>query len=184
MSLLLLALVLAFGGARPIDAIAATVSQSSHMNACDFLTVRHITAVIQMKVDPGRRHDTGRLNTGIYSGAYSSTCVWRASADRNAHDPNLPLGGANFVILVVIVWPQNSNGPAHFLQTFRDAAQDRTIARTPVPLRIGDEALWWGDGVAARRGNFAFGISVHLLQKQSQQRRMEEQLANYVSSEM
>src|SRR2546428_534016 len=37
----------------------------------------------------------------------------------------------------------------------------RSITSEPVPVQVGaDDALWWGDGVAAREGGVSFGISV------------------------
>lgn len=181
--LLTLALVVGTAATMPVVASAATIARTPQTNACAFLTAKRLTDVLQMKVDPGHRHDSGRLNGGIFKGAYSSSCIWRVSTDRNAHNPNLPLGGASFAILVVIAWPPDTAGPAHFLQSFRDAAQAHIIATAPLTLHIGDEALWWGDGVAARRGKFAFGISVHL-RKRARQRQMEETLAKYIAAEM
>jgi hypothetical protein len=137
-----------------------------------------------MTVDPGVREDSGRLEGDDYQGAYSSTCVWRASADRNAHDPSRPLGGASFAILTVISWPLGVNGPAMFLQSFRDAAESHVITSTPVSLRIGDEELWWGDGVAARKGNHSFGISVHLVNQRSKERQLEESLAMRIAAQL
>jgi hypothetical protein len=133
------------------------------------------------KVDAGVREDTGWLDAPDYAGAYSSTCTWRASSDSDAHDPTRSLGGASFAILTVISWPAG-DGPAKFLQSFRNAADDHVITGTPVPLQIGDEALWWGDGVAARKGSLSFGMSVHLVNERAKERRMEELLAAKIAA--
>jgi hypothetical protein len=138
-------------------------------------------AIIELKVDAGVRDDSGRLEGRNYEGSYSSTCVWRVSADRQANDPSLPLGGASFAILTIILWPASAgDGPAKYLQSFRDAALNGEITTRPLPLRIGDEALWWGDGVAVRKCNLSFGISVHLRNGRSKERQMEESLANKI----
>jgi hypothetical protein len=125
---------------------AEMLPQSGVANACSLLTDRQVSEVMKMKVDPGIREDSGRLQGDSYQGAYSSTCIWKAASDRDAHDLNRPLGGANFAILTVISWPAGANGAAIFLQSFRDAAESHVIANTPVPLQIGDEALWWATG--------------------------------------
>ena len=137
-----------------------------------------------MKVDPRARDDSGLLHGPAYEGSYSSTCVWRASADRGAQDPSRPLGGASFAILTIIAWPPGGNGPTKFLESFRDAAQSHIITTTPLPLKIGDEALWWGDGVAARKGNLSFGISVHLVNGRFKERQMEESLAAKITARL
>lgn len=153
-------------------------------NSCDLLTDRQVSEVMHMKVDPGARDDSGQPAGAGYEGAYSSTCVWRASQDRSAQDPTLPLGGANFAILTLISWPVGADGPAKFLQSFRDAAESHIITSTPVALRIGDEALWWGDGVAARKGNVSFGISIHLVNGRPKEREMEESLAAKIAAQL
>jgi hypothetical protein len=48
----------------------------------------------------------------------------------------------------------------NFLDAFYAAAQKGEIANTPVVRKLGDDALWWGDGLAVRRGDISFGLSV------------------------
>jgi hypothetical protein len=167
----------------PADTADAHVAPAPAINSCALLTDRQVSEVMHTKVDPGVREDTGRLDGPDYTGAYSSTCTWRASSDRDAHDPSRPLGGASFAILTVISWAANE-GPAKFLQSFRSAAEDHVIASAPVPLHIGDEALWWGDGVAARKGKLSFGMSVHLVSERIKERRMEETLAAKIAAQL
>jgi hypothetical protein len=180
--------VLLFAGMiAPLSAVCGDATpqyQTPKTNSCTLLTDRQVSEVVRMKVDQGARDDGGRLEGPEYAGSYSSTCVWRASVDRGAQDPERPLGGASFAILTIIGWPPHVSGPVKFLQTFRDAAQSHDIATTPVPLQIGDEALWWGDGVAARKGNIAFGISVHLVNSRSEERQMEELLAAKIAARL
>lgn len=168
----------------PAGVGAEATPQIPTPNSCGLLTDRQVSEAMNMKVDPGVREDSGQLDGAAYEGAYSSTCVWKALQDRDAHDPTRPLGGANFAILTLISWPAGGNGPAKFLQSFRDAAQSHIITSTPVTLRIGDEALWWGDGVAARKGNVGFGISIHLLNGRPQERQMEESLAAEIAAQL
>jgi hypothetical protein len=54
-----------------------------------------------------------------------------------------------------------------------------------VAVDIGDEGLWWGDGVAARKGDRSFGISVFLQNgDKAAQRKMEEALARKIASRL
>ncbi|HEX4050450.1 MAG TPA: hypothetical protein VHY19_06200 [Steroidobacteraceae bacterium] len=55
----------------------------------------------------------------------------------------------------------------------------------PIGLHIGDEALWWGDGVAVRRGAESFGVSVVVNSADRAQRRVwEEALAREILTRM
>jgi hypothetical protein len=168
--------------AAPAAVGAEMPPQSRPADACALLTAQQVSRAMNMKVEPGIREDSGWLDGDAYEGAYSSTCVWKASRDRDAHDLTRPLGGASFAILTVISWPAGLDGAAIFLQSFRDAAESHVIATTPVPLHIGDEALWWGDGVAARKNNHSFGISVHLVEGRSKERQLEEFLAAEIAT--
>lgn len=163
-----------------VPSLSAEASSAAHkatpINACSLLTADEVAEVIGVKVDAGARQDDGWVDNDTVHGAYSSTCLWRASADRNLADPNLPAGGASFAILNVFSWPAGSHEAGSFLQKFRDAAESNLIPSKPVPLKIADEALWWGDGVAVKSGSVAFGISVHLVGGRPKERQMEETL--------
>jgi hypothetical protein len=155
---------------------ASAVHKATPINACSLLTSDEIAEVIGVKVDSGSRRDDGWVDNETVHGAYSSTCFWRATADRNMADPSLSMGGASYAILNVFSWPPGSQEAASFLQKFRDAAEGNLIPSKPVPVKIADEALWWGDGVAVKSGNVAFGISVHLVGGRPKERQMEETL--------
>ena len=178
---LALALAAAGGGlATAASIVLAADSAPAHkatpINACTLLSASEVSQVIGIRVDGGARNDAGWVDNDSTHGAYSSTCLWRATADRGAADPSLPAGGASFAILNVFSWPEGSQEAGSFLQKFRDAAENNLIPSKPVPLKIGDEALWWGDGVAVKSGHVAFGISVHLVNGRPKERQMEETL--------
>lgn len=162
---------------------AAAQEKGAEINACTLLTEQEVEAAIGRDVDPGLRRDAGRTGDGAYpdTGSYSSTCLWRVAADRDKADPNRPLGGASFVILNAMNWPPGSGESKKFLQSFRDAAEHNVIPSKPVALNIGEEALWWGDGVAVRKGDTSFGISVHLVGEKPAQRGIEEKLAAQIA---
>ena len=61
------------------------------------------------------------------------------------------------------------------------AARRHEIPMHPLELHIGDESLWWGDGVAVRRGTRSFGVSVVVTPADRAQRRVwEEALAKQI----
>lgn len=155
---------------------AGAVQKATPINACSLLTPDEVAEVIGVTVDSGSRRDDGWVDNDTMHGVYSSTCFWRATADRNMADPNLSMGGASYAILNVFSWPPGSQEAGSFLQKFRDAAESNLIPSKPVPVKIADEALWWGDGVAVKSGTVAFGISVHLVGGRPKERGMEEVL--------
>ena len=169
------ALALVGTHSRSAEATSAA-HKATPINACSLLTATEVAEAIGVQVEAGARQDDGWVNNESVHDAYSSTCIWRASADRNLADPSLPAGGASFAILNVFSWPPGSHEAGTFLQKFRDAAESNLIPSKPVPLKIADEALWWGDGVAVKSGHVAFGISVHLVGGRPKERQMEETL--------
>jgi len=147
------------------------------IDACALLTASEVSAVLGAPVEAGVRHDEGITSVG----AYSSACLWKLrNARLHSHDPNASLGGVDFAILNAFSWP-SSSAAAGFLQSFRSAADQHEIPMHPVALDLGDEALWWGDGVAVRRGTMSFGVSIVVNAADRAQRRVwEEALARSI----
>jgi hypothetical protein len=157
------------------------------INACTLLTDDEVAAVLGARVNPGEPHDSGTIESGDYvsAGTYSSTCLWRVvSAGPPPQDPSLSLGGASYAVLNAMQWPAGSGQAKNFLQSFRDAAKEGFIDQLPVALKIADDALWWGDGVAVCKGDRSFGISVHLVGGRNKERRMEEALAKKIAARL
>jgi hypothetical protein len=161
----------AFGIALGASAGAAPAQA---VNACGFLKDEEVSAILHVKVAPGQRDDSGEVTSGDEAGAYTSTCMWRVAAG----------SGPSYVILNLMQWPAGSGGGKRFLQNFRDAAKTGDIGQEPVPLKIGEEGLWWGDGVAASKGDRGFGISVHLVGGRDKERGMEEALARKIAARL
>lgn len=132
---------------------------SSTIDACSLLDAAAIQGVLDVPVEEGSRRDSGRESNG----AYSSACVWMLKDERGRQaDPNAPLGGRSFVILNAMRWPEGSSGARTYLEAFREASDSGVLPSRPSPRQFGDEALWWGDGLAVRRRDVSFGISVFL----------------------
>lgn len=197
-----LALTLAAAAVRAQDAPAAspaaeTAAQAPAFDACALLTPEEVTKIVGMKVDPPRRSDSGKGKEGTYS----STCIWRGPdklepaglwakakatvagwlgwEDAPARPPSdMQMAGVNFVILNAIAWPAGSDGAKNYIEDFRASARAHLIDNDPVSVGIGEEAIYWGSGVAARKGSTSFGVSVRFAkQDKKAQRAMEEALA-------
>jgi hypothetical protein len=161
-----------------LAALGSAAPAAHAMDACALLTREEVAAVVKSAVTPGERRDAGKTSEG----AYSLTCLWKiVTTEAEPQDQSAPLGGRSFVILNVIISPHGSMSTESYIQSFRDAAADHTIPGHPVPLQLGDEALWWGDGVAVRKGDVSFGISVFLTgRKRSTFRSMDQKLATMI----
>ncbi|MFT4045981.1 MAG: hypothetical protein QM661_04715 [Solimonas sp.] len=142
--------------ALPLTAAGANAAPPPRIDACALLDRVQIERAIGRGVDAGVNHDAGVESNG----AWSSSCVWTFVADVSMPaDRAASPFARGFVMLNAMRWPR---GRAHeFLDSFRDAAAQGVLSRTPTPRRLGDEALWWGDGLAVRKGDVSFGLSVH-----------------------
>jgi len=140
-----------------LPAQAANQAAQLEIDACKLLTAAEISSVIGVTVDAGRRQDEGLQPDG----QYSSSCIWMIEPNQR-RDPAAKLGGRRFVILNVMQWPEGRGLAGKFLQAFRDSADKGVIASKPTPRKFGDEALWWGDGLAVRKGDVSFGLSVFM----------------------
>jgi hypothetical protein len=123
-------------------------SQARPIDACSLLQPSEISAAIGLPIEEGVRRDEGL----VPQGAYSSACMWAVKQDASARK--------SFVIVNAMQWPTDSGLADTFLEAFRRAAASGEIASQPVPRELGDAALWWGDGLALRRGDVSVGISV------------------------
>ena len=129
------------------------------IDACALLTPAQIEAEIGHAVDAGDRRDAGLQPDG----SWSSSCVWILKDDSAAPaDAAAPLRNRSFVILNAVQWPLGSGRAHEFLDAFHAAAASGVLPRAPQPRRIGDDALWWGDGLAVRTQDVSFGLSVLL----------------------
>jgi len=128
------------------------------IDACALLTRSEVSAVIGKPVESVQPFDNGVTTQG----AYSTTCIWAAPlAPGIAPDPAKRLGGRGFVVISVMNWPGGPSDAAKFLADFHKAFAEHGIDSKPVPVEIGaDDALWWGDGVAARKNGISIGVSV------------------------
>jgi hypothetical protein len=155
----------------------AHAAQAALLDACSLLSSAEIFSVLKLPVETGTRADAGFESDG----SYSSSCIWTVATEKQpALDPTAPMGGKRFVILNAIRWPAGSDRAGAYLEAFREASRKGDIDHTPQPKRFGDEALWWGDGLAVRRGDVGFGISVFVAEKPEVLESFEEALAPLV----
>jgi len=135
-----------------------------NIDACRLLLPAEISTAIGFRVSDGQRADDGPQPDG----SYSSTCVWTIVDDVAPIDRTSPLGGRSFVILNAMQWPAGSGLASTFLDAFRRAAEAGEIPSMPSARELGDEALWWGDGLAVRRRDTSFGLSVFISRSATQ----------------
>ncbi|HEY0942219.1 MAG TPA: hypothetical protein VGE08_19160 [Steroidobacter sp.] len=155
---------------------AGTAEQPLEINACDLLTQAEISAAVGLPVGAGRRQDEGMSRDG----QYSSSCIWMIEPGKQP-DRSAPARGRRFVIINAMQWPAGRDMARKFLQAFHDSAEQGILPNKPSPRKFGDEALWWGDGLAVRRGDVSFGISVFMPQRDvPRTSAMEEKLAPHV----
>jgi hypothetical protein len=129
------------------------------VDACALLQSAQISRAVGADVNEGVRNDFG----AVAQGGYSSTCVWTLKDEfLPKEDPTAPLMGKHFVILNVIGWPSGQELAKTYLESFRTAATQGVLPRQPSPRNFGDEALWWGDGLAVRRADVSFGVSIFI----------------------
>lgn len=137
---------------------AQAFAADQQINACDLLEPAEVTKALGHKVGNGERRDQGMQNNG----AYSSSCIWTIEDKNATTDPSKPFGGRSFVILNVMQWPTGSDQARTFLDSFRQAADHGVIPSQPDSRKFGDEALWWGDGLAVVKDHRSFGLSVFM----------------------
>lgn len=154
-----------------VSLVPSAQAASPEINACEFLKPAEISRVLGVAVDGGRRQDEGVQKDG----SYSSSCIWMIKNQKL--DPSARLGGRRFVILNAMQWPEGRNMAGKFLQAFRDSAAKGVIPNKPTPRKFGDEALWWGDGLAVRKGDVSFGVSVFMPSDKARTSALEEKLA-------
>lgn len=142
-------------------ALAATSAQAqtapTAIDPCALLTTAEVSAAMGLPVEPGRPTSNGVTKDG----SFSTTCLWQVALPAGvAPDPTRSLGGRSFAILNVQNWADGPQGAKKFLDGFRAAFANQAISSQPVSVEVGaDEAIWWGDGVAARKGGVSIGIS-------------------------
>jgi hypothetical protein len=157
--------------------LAGARAEAPAQDACALIAEDAVAAVVGGKVETAERKDSGTTDDG----AYSSTCLWMVTGGPPLPaKPNAPFEGRSFAMLNTISWPAGSGMAKKYLEDFRDAAKQDLIDQTPVSVQAGDEALWWGDGVAFRRGDVSFGVSVHVGTDKKAEQAMEEALAKKI----
>lgn len=157
-----------------LGACAPKGNEVVNLNACNFLLDGDIASVLDSNTRAGQRDDLGLITEGEQAGVYSSSCLWQLESKE---------GTAEYVILMALLWPQDKSASL-FLQDFRHFAELGVISQEPIPLTLGDESLWWGDGVAVIKDNISFGISTRLVDTREKRREAEEALAALILSRL
>lgn len=134
------------------------IDASKSFDVCRLLSAADIRAELGIDVATGQLHDIG-FDEKL--AAHSWSCIWffreQTSGSSDSYQMN---DGKRFVILNLMRWSKRDNRAYEYLQGFRRAAETGELPRAPMTRSMGEEALWWGDGLAVRQGLVGFGVSV------------------------
>jgi hypothetical protein len=160
----------------------AAGAQPAPVDPCALLTDEEVSAAIGKPVEPGKRSDNGVTRFG----SNSTTCLWQVALPPGvAADPTKSLGGREFAILNVQNWAGGAGDAQKFLDGFKAAFSAHAITSQPVAVEVGaDAALWWGDGVAARKGPVSYGMSVASAGDRAARRPKAEALARLIAARL
>jgi hypothetical protein len=158
--------------------LQAAPAPPAAIDACALLTPDQVSAVTGKSVELTQPFDNGITPQG----AHSTTCIWASPLPAGAEpDPTKRLGGRGFVVISVMNWPGGPNDARKFLDDFNRAFQEHGIDSKPVAVNVGaDDALWWGDGVAARKNGVSIGVSVAQFGDRAARQPQAESLARLI----
>jgi hypothetical protein len=158
--------------------LQAATAPPAAIDACALLTPDEVSAAVGRDMEFRKPFDNGITPQG----AHSTTCIWAAELEPGVvPDRSQRLEGRGFVALSVMNWPGGAGDAAKYLEDFQKAFQQHDIDSKPVAVQVGaDDALWWGDGVAARKNGVSFGISVAQFGDKAARQPQAETLAKLV----
>jgi len=158
--------------------LQAATAPPAAIDACALLTPGEVSAAVGRDMEFRKPFDNGITPQG----AHSTTCIWAAELEPGvAPDRSQRLEGRGIVALSVMNWPGGAGDAAKYLEDFQKAFQQHDIDSKPVAVQVGaDDALWWGDGVAARKNGVSFGISVAQFGDKAARQPQAETLAKLV----
>lgn len=171
------AVVLSFALAALAE-VARADDGPAAIDACALLTRDEVAATVGRSVESVLPFDNGVTNQG----AHSTTCIWATPLPAGVEpDPGKRLGGRGFVVVSAMNWPGGPQDARKFLDDFQRAFQEHGIESKPVPVQVGaDDALWWGDGVAARIKGISIGVSVAQFGDRAARQPQAESLARLI----
>jgi hypothetical protein len=128
-------------------ASSAGSAVAPRIEACALLTEEEIAAATGVALAGGQEQSSGG---GGENQGHMTSCSWQTPDD-----------AANFglVVLTVWSWPPGSTGAANYVDAFRKVAAEIGGTTEPETLAVGDEALWDGTNVNARKGDVSISIS-------------------------
>jgi len=158
--------------------LRAASAPPAAIDACALLTPDEVTSVVGKDVEITQPFDNGITAQG----AHSTTCIWASPLASGVEpDPTKRLGGRGFVVISVMNWPGGPGDARKFLDDFHRAFQEHGIESKPVAVNVGaDDALWWGDGVAARKNGVSIGVSVAQFGDRAARQPQAESLAKLI----
>lgn len=116
--------------------------------ACKLLTTDQVQRVLGQPIKPARQGSSA--GGGQNEGAMTN-CHWDA-ASQALHAPD--------VTLMVWTWPAGTKGAQNYINSLREVAKSNAGVAKPEPVPLGDEAIWDGRGIDARKGGVNISLAV------------------------
>ena len=133
---------------------SGTVAAS--LDACALLTVEDFNAVFARTFNADKPGPSG--GGGANQGAMMS-CAWVSPGAEVAGKPMASLNNTYFTNLIVWSWPAGSGGSDSYMKSFVDAAKTYNQP-APVPVTLGDAALWGGETMHVKKGDVTMSLSL------------------------
>ena len=133
---------------------SGTVAAS--LDACALLTVEDFNAVFDRTFNADKPGPAG--GGGANQGAMTS-CGWASPGAEVAGKPMASLNNTYFTNLIVWSWPAGSGGSEMYMKSFVDAAKTYNQP-APVPVSLGDAALWGGKTIHVKKGDVTMTLSL------------------------
>ena len=126
------------------------------VDACALLTVEDFNAVFDRTFNADKPGPSG--GGGANQGAMTS-CAWVSPGAEVAGKPMASLNNTYFINLITWSWPVGSGGGDSYMNSFVEAAKTFNQP-APVPVTLGDAALWGGKSMHVKKGDVTMTLSL------------------------
>ena len=129
---------------------------AASFDACALLTAEDFNAVFDRTFtadEAGKTTGGG----GAKQGAMMS-CAWVSPGAEVAGKPMASLNNTYFINLIAWSWPAGSSGSDNYMNSFVEAAKTYNQP-VPVPVTLGDGALWGGKTMHVKKGDVTMSLT-------------------------
>jgi hypothetical protein len=129
---------------------------AASFDACALLTVEDFNAVFARTFNADKPGPS--TSGGAKQGAMMS-CAWVSPGAEVAGKPMASLNNTYFINLIAWSWPAGSGGGDKYMNSFVDAAKTFNQP-VPVPVALGDAALWGGKSMHVKKGDVTMSLTL------------------------